>query len=179
MNFKSVSAAKAAALVGICAATLECAKLVLMLLPNIEIVSLLCGLYGYVFGWFGVLSSVIFVLIEMMIHGFNTWVVSYLIYWPLLSGVFMLLARARVKNRWILTSAAVVMTIFFGVLTSLIDTGLLTGNFDDFFHRFAVLYASGFVFYIAQIASNAVSYPILFNYIASKLEKVKIRMMKR
>ena len=39
-------AARVVALVGIMAATLECGKLVLSFLPNIEVVTLLCALYG-------------------------------------------------------------------------------------------------------------------------------------
>ena len=60
----SSGAAKKIALVGISAATIECGKSALAFLPNIEVVTLLCALYGYAFGMLGVLSAVVFVCIE-------------------------------------------------------------------------------------------------------------------
>ena len=50
---KRMKPAHAVALVGIMAATMECGKLALSFLPNIEIVTLLHALYGYVFGYLG------------------------------------------------------------------------------------------------------------------------------
>ena len=138
-----ISGARAVALVGITAATVECAKLALAALPNIEIVTFLIGLYGYVFGWYGVLTAFVFVSIEPLIYGFGTWIVSYYIYWPLVALVFMILGRIKIKNRWLITAVALVLTLFFGILTSLVDVGLLSGNFDNFFYRFGMYYARG------------------------------------
>ena len=56
---KRLSPARALALVGISAATVECGKLALMALPNIEVVTLLLALYGYVFGPLGVAAAVV------------------------------------------------------------------------------------------------------------------------
>ena len=170
---RAISGAKAIALVGITAATLECAKLALSALPNIEVVTLLVALYGYVFGWYGLLSAVVFVSIEPLIYGFGTWVVSYYIYWPLLALTFMLLGKIKIKNRWLLTAAALAMTFFFGVLTSLVDVGLLSGNFDNFFYRFGIYYARGAIFYTIQLICNAVIFPLLFKFMAGKLGKIK------
>ena len=175
---RALSGARAIALVGITAATVECGKLALAALPNIEIVTLLVALYGYVFGWYGVLSAVVFVSIEPLIYGFGTWLPAYFIYWPLVAMVFMLLAKAKVRNRWILTAAAVVLTGFFGVLTSIIDVGLLSGNFDRFFYRFGVYYARGIVFYAIQIACNAVLFPLAFRFLADKLSMMRVRFLK-
>ena len=88
---KTLSVTKNIALVGMMAATLECAKLALAVLPNIEAVSLLIALYSFVFGWAGIVAAVIFVCIEPLIWGFGTWFVSYLIYWPALAIVFFIL----------------------------------------------------------------------------------------
>ena len=76
------SPAKIVAFIGVMAATIECAKLALSFLPNIEVVTLLIALYSYTFGIYGLLASVVFVSIEPVIYGFGTWVVSYYIYWP-------------------------------------------------------------------------------------------------
>ena len=163
------TAAKTVALVGIMAASVECAKLALAFLPNIEAVTLLLALYGYVFGGTGILAAVVFVAIEPLIWGFNTWVISYLIYWPSVALVFMLLGRKGIKNRFLLAGIAVVMTFLFGVLTSLVDVGLLVGYFDNFLYRFGVYYARGVVFYLLQIASNAVLFTLLFPFLSKKL----------
>ena len=175
---RAISGARAIALVGITAATVECGKLALAALPNIEIVTLLVALYGYVFGWYGVASAVVFVSIEPLIYGFGTWLPAYFIYWPLVAAVFMLLAKMRVRSRWLLTAAAVVLTVFFGILTSLIDVGLLSGNFDRFFYRFGVYYARGIVFYAIQIACNAVLFPLVFSFLADKLSVMRARFLK-
>ena len=88
MHIKSLNV-KTIATVGVMAATLECGKLVLSFLPNIEVVSILTALYGFVFGWAGVLAAFIFVMIEPLIWGFGPWFITYLIYWPLLAFVFI------------------------------------------------------------------------------------------
>lgn len=174
---KGYSPARMIALVGISAATLECAKLALAALPNIEVVTLLTALFGYVFGFAGVMAAVVFVCIEPLIYGFNTWVVLYFIYWPTLAALFMLLGKRRIKNRVIITAVAVLMTVLFGILSALIDVGLLSGAFDNFFYRFAVYYARGILFYAIQIACNAVLFPLLFDFLSKKLLLVKRKML--
>lgn len=163
------SAAYRIALVGVCAASIECGKLVLSGIPNVEVVTLLCALYGYVFGPLGVLSAVVFVSLEPIWYGFGTWVISYYLYWPFVSLVFYLLGRAKVKNRFALTAVALLLTAWFGVLTSLVDTGLFTGFWNRFFWRFSVLYMRGVQFYITQFLCNAVLFPLCFCYLAKKL----------
>ncbi len=166
---KFLSAAYSVTLVGIMAATVECGKLVFASLPNIEVVTLLLAIYGFVFGWLGVLASLVFVCIEPLIWGFGTWMISYFIYWPLVPLVFMLLRATRVKNRFVFASVAVVMTALFGVITSLVDVGLFMGMFDRFFYRFAILYARGIPFYVTQIACNAVLFVTVFPFLSKKL----------
>ena len=173
-----LSGAKAIALVGVTAATVECAKLALSALPNVEVVTLLLALYGYVFGWYGVTAAVVFVSIEPLIYGFGTWLPSYFIYWPLVAIVFMLLGKIKLKSRWLITVVAVGLTFLFGILTSLIDVGLLSGNFDNFFYRFGLYYARGIVFYAIQIACNAVLFPCFFLFLADKLSVMRRQFFK-
>ena len=170
---RKASPARAIAFVGISAATVECAKLALAALPNVEVVTLLLALYGYVFGIYGIAAAFVFVSIEPLIYGFNTWVVSYYLYWPLVPLVFMILAGLKVKNRFILTGIAVLLTAWFSVLTSLVDIGLLSGFFDNFWYRFSIYYTRGVVFYITQTVCNAVLFVFLFKFMAEKLQKIK------
>ena len=168
-----MSPAKAVALVGIMAATVECAKLLLAALPNIEVVTLLLALYGYVFGFLGVVAAIVFVCIEPIIYGFGLWTVSYFLYWPFVALLFWIIKGTRIKNRFVFTAVALVMTAWFGVLTSLVDIGLFTGNFDNFWKRFCIYYLRGVPFYISQLACNAVLFLFAFKFLASKLEKTK------
>ncbi len=172
-NKKYDSPAKAIALVGISAATLECAKLALSFLPNVEVVTLLTALYGYVFGWLGVCSAVVFVCIEPIIYGINSWVITYFIYWPLVALVFMLLRRAKVRNRWILTAVAVGLTVFFGILSAVVDSAIRLGINEYYFKNLLIYYLRGVVFYIVQIACNATLFPLLFTYLSQKLKLIR------
>ncbi len=176
MEKRKFSSAKALALVGISAATVECGKLVLASLPNVEVVTLLLALYGYCFGALGVLSAVVFVCIEPLIWGFGPWVITYIIYWPLVALSFWLIRTAKLKNRWVITAAAVILTVFFGVFSSLVDVGLFTGFFDSFFERFAIYYARGAVFYAVELGCNAVLFPLLFPFLSEKLEIMRQRI---
>ncbi len=169
---KRNSYAKNIALVGLMAACAECGKLAFAFLPNIEVVTLLLALFGYVFGLRGVLASIVFVCIETLIYGFGPWVISYFIYWPLAAAVFMLLGKIKVKNRIILTLTAVLLTFFFGVLSSLVEVGLFSGNFDNFLYRFGIYYARGIVFYALQISCNLVLFLLLFPFLARKLKRI-------
>ena len=179
-----LSPVKRIAIVGIMAATLECAKLALAALPNIEVVSLLLAVYGYAFGGLGVYAAFVFCAIEPMIWGFGPWVISYFLYWPLIPTVFSLIAKrrrddARGKNkRWInisiLPAAAIlIMTIWFGILTSLIDVGLFTGNFDRFLWRFGIYYIRGIVFYILHSVSNVIIFIFSFEPLSRAFLKIK------
>ena len=174
---KRKSAALTVSLIGIMAATIECAKLALSFLPNVEAVTLLTALYAYVFGWAGVLGAVVFVAIEPLIWGVNTWVITYFIYWPLVAIVFLLLGRARVKNRFALAGVACLLTVFFGVLSSLVDIGLFTGNYDNFFYRFSIYFVRGIGFYAIQLACNAVLFPLLFPLLSGKLKGIRKRFL--
>jgi hypothetical protein len=158
-------------LIALMAATLEVGKLVLSFLPNIEVVTLLCALFGYVFGGAGVIATFVFIAIEPLIYGFGTWIISYCIYWPMVAIIFMLLGRANVRNRVILTAIAVLLSAWFGILTSLVDVGLFSGNFDRFFYRFGIYYLRGISFYITQIICNAVLFPLLFRPLSELLKK--------
>ncbi|MDE6372594.1 MAG: hypothetical protein K2L61_03510 [Clostridia bacterium] len=154
------------------AATLEGGKFALSFIPNVEIVTLLCAVYGYVFGFYGIIATYIFVGIETLIWGANTWVVTYLIHWDCVSFVFMLLGKFRIQSRLIATATAVMLTVAFGVLSSLVDTGLLTGFFDNFWKRFAIIYTRGIVFYITQIVCNLLLFLIVFTPFVKRIELI-------
>ena len=171
------NSAKIVALVGIMAATVECGKLALSFIPNVEVVTLLLAVYGYVFGWAGVIAAVVFVGIEPMIWGFGSWVVTYFIYWPSLALVFCLLRRVKFRSRWFFTAVAALMTVIFGILSTIVDVLFLTGITSYFFKNLIIFYARGIVFYVVQISCNLVLFPILFEFLTKKLDIIKRRML--
>ncbi len=155
-------ASKQIALTALAAATIEAVKFALNAVPNVEGVTLLCAVYGYCLGAGGVVAAIIFCAIETAIFGVGPWVISYFIHWPCVALVFMLLAKSGIKNRWLITLVAAVMTTLFGVQTSLVDTGLFSGFFDRFWYRFSIIYLRGGVFYAVQIVCNLIVFPLLF-----------------
>ena len=150
------------------AATIEAGKWALAAVPNVEVVTLFCALYGYVFGWMGMAATMVFVWMESMIWGFNTWVIEYIIHWGAVCGFFWLLGHLRVKNRVALTATAVVLTIAFGVQSSIIDVlvymkdGQFFAKTANFWYRFGVYYMRGIWFYVAEVVTNLVVFPLLF-----------------
>ncbi len=177
MNIKegreSILNARGVALVGIMAATLECGKLVLSFIPNVEVVTLLVALYGYVFGGLGIIAAAVFVCIEPLIWGFGSWFITYIIYWPLVAAVFMLLRRREITSRLWLTLCAVGLTLLFGVLSSSIDSAFYLGINENYLQNLLLYYARGIVFYLVQIVTNGVLFPTVFNFLSKKLELVK------
>lgn len=165
--------ARAVALVGIMAATLECGKLALSFLPNIEVVTLLCALYGYAFGIYGIIAAAVFVCIEPLIYGFGSWILSYFIYWPLVAFVFMLLRKRGVRGRLVLTAAALGLTVLFGLLSAAVDAAFYLGINENYLTNFCLYYIRGIVFYLVQLACNGALFPTLFLFLAEKLEQIK------
>lgn len=169
------------ALIGVMAATIEVGKLALSAIPNVEVVTLFCALFGYVFGPMGLAATLIFVWLETMIWGFNTWVFSYLLHWPAVCLTFWFLGRIGVKNRIWLTLAAVLLTVAFGVSSSLIDVamymqgGLLRWNITNYWYRFGIYYMRGIWFYVVQVACNVVAFPLLFAPLVRLLQSLARR----
>ena len=168
---------KTVALIGVMAASVECAKLALSFIPNVEVVSLLLALYGYVFGWMGVVCAFVFVLTEILVWGVGSWLVSYLIYWPMLAFMFMILSKTGVRNRWILTLVIGVFTLLFGVLTSLVDGIVLFGIGDNFLKSIVLYYVRGIPFYLTQFVCNIGLFLTVFNYLADRLGMIRRKML--
>ena len=82
-------------------ATMTGGKMAMAFLPNVEPVSILLAVYAFVFGFtFALPAAFVFALTETLIWGVNTWVISYLIYWPLLAVVFSLLGAKKAPFGW-------------------------------------------------------------------------------
>ena len=168
-----MKSAKGIATIALMTATLSGGKLVMSMLPNIEPVTILIALYATVFGFAYVLpATFVFVTIDVMIYGLNTWVISYIIYWPLVAFVFALVNH-KPKGRWVNCIVAVLLTLFFGVLTSLVDVGLFMGSFDNFWYRFGIMYARGILFFALHVVSNFALFLLCYTPLCKALTKAK------
>lgn len=170
------------ALAGVYAALLTGGKEALAAIPNVEVVTLLCALGGYALGAVALASIAAFVTVEGAIYGFGSWILSYYVHWPLVCAAFMLIRifvspQRRVLLRVVPTAAALILTLGFSALTSVVDVGILGGAGMSFFERFAIYYARGIPFYVAQLVTNAVLFPLIFPILAKALIKAKTRFV--
>lgn len=166
------SPAKTIALLGVMTALLETVKWALSALANVELVSLFCGLFGFVFGPISVVSVVMFVFIEAFLWGFQTWVIAYLVHFPLILLTFALLKRLEVSSVSVYVLIAVLYTFLFGVFTSFLDAFVGLG-FEGLVARFLIIYARGIAFFVVHVVCNALTFSFLFKPLAVAMEKIK------
>lgn len=159
------------------AATLTGGKLALLLLPNIEIVTLLIITYTFVFGLkVGLATTLIFVVTESFLQGFNTWIIAYFIHWPALSLFSFFISKLKNYTYPLIIALATLMTASFGVLTSLIDA--LIGSVNTSFafsYLFPIIYLRGIPFYVTHLLNNVVVCVVCFLPLSKFLTKLKFK----
>lgn len=160
------------------AALLLSGQVALAIIPNVEVVTLIVIVSAYVFSpGVTIIAVLVFCTGEWLIYGFGYWVVSYYIYWPLLTAVSLILKL--LKNTWLRNIIAVliaaVLTTFFGVMTSAVDTVVVSGFNVDFFDYFPIIYIRGAYFYIVHIVSNSITIGCLFTPLSLALKRIKLK----
>lgn len=188
MNKQSAKyTAKYVALVAMFSAVIIGGKMALVTIPNVEVVTIFTAVCAYVWG-LGVAMpvTVVTILVQIPIFGFNTWVLEYFIHFPLIAVLYALLGKIRFANAksevFFATLTAVVITALFGVMTSIVDTCLAFSQaqgfkfvVDDFRYRFAVLYARGIVFFVVHVVCNLVLFATAFLPVCKINRKAKTR----
>ena len=170
------------------AALLVGGKEALAALPNIEVVTIFTAVCAYCWGLAVVLPAVnVFIVVDMAIWGVNTWIISYFIYWNVLSICFWALGKAKLRKKWLevvfSTLLATILTVFFGVLTTAVDTLVgFTGrgffvDFDDAFKRFAALYLTGVPFFVTHAVCNFALFAVAFLPLERLNAKMKLRIL--
>lgn len=129
-------------------------QIVMAALPNIEAVSLLIMVYTVVFGGGVAYIITVFVLLEMLIWGINTWVISYLYVWGFLALLAWLLRNMESRVGWAILSGA--FGLSFGALCALVY--LPIGGFP----MFASTWVVGIPFDLLHCAGNFVIALLLF-----------------
>lgn len=139
-------------------------KVALMALPNVEPVSLLVMLLAVVFGRKCLYAIYVYVLLELLLHGFHLWVFNYLYIWALLAGAAWLLREMRQPLGWALLSG--VFGLLFGVLCA--PVYLVVGG-----PMYAVSWwVSGIPFDMIHALSNFVIALVLFVPLRTLLERL-------
>lgn len=164
MKSSSLLRIKKLVLIALITAVLSAGKFALAAIPNVEIVTICIIACSYVFGLGIVLpATLIFCVIELSVWGFAPWSISYFIYWPLLAFGAFFMRRLFDKNKVIFPAiTAMIMSLFFGVITTLVDT-LFYAQGNGFLEFFAAMYIRGLYFFLIHIVSNTIILAILFH----------------
>ena len=141
-------------LFGVLGALTFALQVVMAPLPNIEPVSLLVMLFALTFGWKALYPVYVFVVMEILFHGFSLWNLNYLYIWAILVVAAILLRNMEQPLAWAILSA--VYGLMFGALCGIVD--VFVGGFP-----YAVAkWISGIPFDIAHCAGNFVIALLLF-----------------
>ncbi len=110
------------ALISLLSATITAGKLALAFIPNVEIVTLLFIVYTVAFGFKKtLLASLVFSTTEILIYGFNTWLLGYYLIWPLL--IFLTaLVKKKFSSEYIFATLAGLFGLFFGLFFALVES---------------------------------------------------------
>ena len=174
----SGSTAKKIAALAVMAALLTGGKAALSAIFNVEIVSLFCALFGYVFGPIAVIPVCSFVFIEVLIWGigYPSWVIAYFINFNLIAILFWLLSKIKLKTPVLYCIVIAVMTFLFGVLEAALNVLPVSTDVENFIWRFSVYYGRGIVFCLVHIVSNTVIFAVLFMPLKKLLIVIKEKM---
>ena len=130
-------------------------KEALYALPNINVNAVLIILCAIFFGWKGMFSVGIYVMLEGLINGFHIWWFGYLYTWPLLLIVAMAMRSCRSALIW--AAVAAVYGLIFGPLMYL-EYFAINGGWE----MFLAMWVSGIPFDLAHCGGNFVLTLVLF-----------------
>ena len=106
-------------LFGMLGALTFAAKYVMSGLPNIEPVSLMVMLFAVVFGKKCLYPIYLYVVMEILCFGLNTWVINYLYIWVILAAAAGIMKKSTQPLAWALLSG--VFGLLFGALCAPVD----------------------------------------------------------
>lgn len=156
------------AIVGVMIATLEAVKQALVVIPNVELVTLLIVLYALIFGKRIYYAIPAFVLIEGCLHGFGIWWIMYLYIWPLLAFLTRLFRKQSSPLFWAIFTGA--FGLLFGALCA------IPYFFIDGWHGAFVWWVAGIPYDILHAVSNAVLCLVLFQPLYQVLKRLELQL---
>ena len=155
-------------LFGVLGALTFAAKFVMSSLPNIEPVSLMIMLFAVTFGWKALYPTYLYVAMEILCYGINTWNVYYLYIWAVLLIVALLMRKMQEPLGWAILSGA--FGLAFGALCGIADV------FIGGFSYAAAKWVSGIWFDLLHCAGNFVIALLLFAPLRKLLKKLYNRV---
>lgn len=156
------------ALFGVLGALTFAAKLVMSGLPNIEPVSLMVMLFAVSFGKKCIYPIYVYVTMEILVYGINTWNIYYLYIWLVLAIFAYVLRDARQPLVWAVFSG--VFGLMFGALCGITD--IFIGGLG-----YAVAkWTSGIMFDVLHCCGNFVIALLLFAPLRTLMEKLYKRL---
>lgn len=129
-------------------------KVCMMMLPNIEPVSLMTILFSVIFGKKAIYPIYVYVALELLFYGMNLWVINYLYLWPLLAFIAWQFRSMESRLGWAILAG------LFGLLFGLMCTPIymLIGGISFAFSW----WISGIPYDIIHCISNFVIVFLLF-----------------
>ncbi len=139
-------------------------KVVMSGLPNIEPTSLMVMLFMVVFGWRGLYPVYVYVLLEVICYGINTWTIYYLYVWAVLGVAAFLLRKMESPLLWAILSGT--FGLLFGSLCAVTDGFLFGWSYA------LVKLIDGIPFDITHCIGNFVIALLLFKPLRRLMEKL-------
>ncbi len=161
---KRLSKTQTLVTLALCSALLVIAQVSLAVIPNVELVSLLCIVYTLFFRKKALAIIYVFVMVEGVIFGFGIWWFNYLYIWTILWAVTMLAKNLNSSFAWAIISAF--YGLFFGMLTAI--PYFFMGGLPTAFSY----WVSGLVFDIAHCIGNFVVALVLFKPLCFAFSKI-------
>lgn len=158
------------ALFGILGGLTFAAKMVMAALPNIEPVSLMVMLFAVVFGKKALYPIYVYVTLEILYYGINTWSICYLYIWLILALGAWLMKSSKEPLAWAMLSG--VYGLLFGALCGIVD--IFIGGFA----YAAAKWTSGILYDIYHCVGNFVIALFLFVPLRNLMQKLYARMRK-
>ncbi len=134
-------------------------------LPNIELVSVLIIVYTRVYGRKVFYPIYLFVALEAVWYGINTWVIQYAYIWSILALVVLSLRRYDSRALWVLVNAA--YGFLFGTLCS------ITYFFIGGFPTMAAYWISSIPFDLLHMGGNFLTALVLCEPLCRLLSRLK------
>lgn len=157
-------------LFGILGALTFAGKYVMQGLPNIEPVSLMIMLFAVTFGLKGIYPMYVYVVMEFLFYGLNTWSVCYLYIWLVLLLLALAFRKMEGALGWALLSG--VFGLGFGALCTPVDA--VMGGFGYALSK----WTSGIPFDILHCAGNFAMALLLFKPLRKLLTQLYTKLDK-
>ena len=167
-NRKNALSIQEIALFGVLGALTFALQVAMAPLPNIEPVSLLIMIFAAVFGWKCLYPVYIFVIMEILFYGINTWNIYYLYVWTVLAFGAIMLRKSQNPLAWAMLSG--VFGLMFGALCGIVD--IFIGGFA----YAGTKWVSGIPFDLLHCGGNFVIALIMFKPLRAVMEKLYFKM---